>query len=128
MELYYRSLAAYAMDSLGEVHAAQGDVAGARKLEEKALVVRQAVRENVPMAETQVDLAELSLEEGSWPAELESSLRCTIDVFRSEKNVNDELKAQALLARVLLSQRKSTDATAVIERAKFVIAEGGSKL
>ena len=118
-----QSLTASAMNSLGEVVAAQGDLERARKLEEKALAIRQAARENVPLAETQVDLAELSLGTGRSPAELETSLRNAIDTFRSGKNVDDEVKAQTLLAHLLSSTGKSADALTSIQRTDSILSK-----
>jgi eukaryotic-like serine/threonine-protein kinase len=95
----------YALFSLGEVLLAKADFAGARKALEQSLALRQQGEDKIILGETQMELADLSLEEGRSPSEVEASARSAIEEFKKEKAWEDEGLAWALLARVLFAER-----------------------
>ena len=70
-----------AIDGLGEIEMLKGDFDTAQKLFEEALAVRQSAYQTVPAAETQLDLALLSLEKSEATAELEAAVQQAMDVF-----------------------------------------------
>jgi tetratricopeptide (TPR) repeat protein len=112
-----QSSSTYALYSLGEVLMAQGDLAGARKMHEQALALRRAAEDSVSIAESQLDLAHLSLEEGRPPSEAEAAATEAAAAFQKQKLRDEEASARAVLARSLLAQRRFADAKKAIDRA-----------
>ena len=100
----------YALFSLGEVLLAQSDFAGARKALEQSLAMRKEGEDKVLLGETQLELADLSLEEGRAPSDVETDARWAIEDFKKEKAWDDEALAWSLLARVLFAEQKFEDA------------------
>ncbi len=105
-----------AMIVLGEVLKAQGDLPGARRQFEETLSIRQRVGEPNLVGESQVELAELSIEEGSY-AQAEALLRPAIAEFEKEKSAPDAVSAYTSLSRALLFQGKLDEARKAIEQA-----------
>jgi DNA-binding winged helix-turn-helix (wHTH) protein/tetratricopeptide (TPR) repeat protein len=100
----------YAAFSLGEVLLAQADFEGARKALEQSMAVRKGGENKVILRETQMELADLSLEEGGAPSDAETTARQAIEDFNKEKARDDEALAWALLARSLCAQQKFEEA------------------
>jgi DNA-binding winged helix-turn-helix (wHTH) protein/tetratricopeptide (TPR) repeat protein len=100
----------YALFSLGEVLLAQSDFAGARKALEQSLAMRKEGEDKVLLGETQLELANLSLEEGRAPSEVETNARQAVEDFKKEKAWDDEALAGALLARALFAEQKFKEA------------------
>jgi DNA-binding winged helix-turn-helix (wHTH) protein/tetratricopeptide (TPR) repeat protein len=105
-----------AMVVLGDVLMAQGDLAGARQQFQQTLETRQKLGEQDLVAESQVSLAELSIEEGH-PEQAEPLLRPAIAQFEREKEDPDATGAYTLLSRALLTQGKSEDARKAVRHA-----------
>ena len=105
-----------AMIVLGEVLEAEGDLAGARQQYEKTLAMRQKVGEMGLVQESQVELADLALQEGH-PEQAESLLRGAIAEFEKEKGDPDASGAYTLLSRAWLMQGKVEEARKAAERA-----------
>ena len=109
--------------SLGELALAGGNLGDARMLYQKAMSMKQASQQKLSAAETEMDLDQLSLEEGKHGAELEASLRRIAELFGSGNEIsnnnalNDHALALALLARCLLSEGRSEEALSTIEQA-----------
>ena len=118
-----QSSSTYALYSLGEVLMAQGDLAGARKMHEQALALRKAAEDHVAIAESQLDLADLSLEEGRPPSEAEAAATQAAETFQKQKLRDEEASARAVLARSLLAQGKFADAKEAIDRAVALSAK-----
>lgn len=133
-----------AMLELGEILELQGDFAGARSQFEQTVAMRQKIGASELLAETQVELAQLSIEEGH-PDQAESVLRTAISTFEKEKGDPDAASGYTHLSRALLMQgrldesrtaaenavRKSTTSSdpslvmpAQIQRARVAIAAG----
>src|SRR5580658_1009306 len=70
------------------------------------------------MAETELGLADLSLEEARSPMEQEASMRQAIEVFQKQKARDDEIQAWCVLARAMLAQDKVAAASDAIEHAR----------
>lgn len=105
-----------AMIELGNVLEAEGDLAGARSQFEQTLTIRQEVGEEDLVAENQVELATLSIEEGH-PQQAEGLLRTAIAEFEKEKSDPDASTAYTQLSRALLMMGRTTDADNAIDRA-----------
>lgn len=105
-----------AMVVLGDALLAQGDLAGARQQYQQTLETRQKLGGQDLVAESQVSLAELSLEEGH-PEQAETLLRPAIAEFEKEHETPDATSAYTLLSRTLLAEGKSEEARKAIRRA-----------
>ena len=70
------------------------------------------------MAQVQLALADLSLEEAHSPAEQEAATHQVIEVFQKQKARDDEIQAWCILARAMLAQDKSAAASDAIEHAR----------
>lgn len=105
-----------AIIELGEVLEQEGDLAGARSQFQQGLALRQQVGAADLVAESQVELAVLSIEEGH-PEQAETLLKGAIAEFEKEKGDPDAASAYTHLSRALLLQGKVEDARNAIERA-----------
>jgi len=105
-----------AMIVLGDSLMAEGDLAGARQQYQQTLETRQKLGEQGLVAESQVSLAELSIEEGH-PEQAETLLRPAIVEFEKENGIPDVTSAYTLLSRTLLSEGKLEEAREAIHHA-----------
>jgi eukaryotic-like serine/threonine-protein kinase len=105
-----------AMVVLGDALMAQGDLAGARQQYQQTLETRQKLGAQGLVSESQVSLAELSLEEGH-PELAEPLLRAAIAEFEKEKEIPDATSADTLLSRTLLTEGKLEEARKAIQHA-----------
>jgi DNA-binding winged helix-turn-helix (wHTH) protein/tetratricopeptide (TPR) repeat protein len=105
-----------AMVVLGDALKAQGDLAGARQQYQQTLETRQKLGEQDLVAESQVSLAELSLEE-DHPEQAEILLRPAIAEFEKENGTPDATSAYTLLSRALLTEGKLEEARKAIQHA-----------
>jgi cytochrome c-type biogenesis protein CcmH/NrfG len=113
-----RNASAYVMYHFGFLLLDQADFSGARKMFEQALAIRSSAGDQLTIAETQLRLADLSLEEAHSPREQEASMRQVLEVFQKQKARDDEIQAWCVLARALLAQDKAAAASDAIERAR----------
>jgi DNA-binding winged helix-turn-helix (wHTH) protein/Tfp pilus assembly protein PilF/TolB-like protein len=114
---------AYAMWSLGGLLLQEADFAGSRKMYDQALTLRTSAGEELTIAETQLALADLSLEEGRSPAEQEAAVRQALEIFQTQKMRDDETGAWCVLARTLLAQGKAAAAKDAIQHARSLAAK-----
>ena len=105
-----------AIIELGEVLEQEGDLAGARSQFQQSLALRQQVGAADLVAESQVELAVLSIEEGH-PEQAETLLKGAIAEFEKEKGDPDAASAYTHLSRALLLQGKVDEARNAVERA-----------
>jgi DNA-binding winged helix-turn-helix (wHTH) protein/tetratricopeptide (TPR) repeat protein len=105
-----------AMAVLGDVMMAEGDLPGARKQYEQAVAIRRKTSEQGLVAETQVSLAALSIEEGH-PEQAEPLLREAIVEFEKESATPALASALLELSRALLLQAKLDEARKTIHHA-----------
>ncbi len=101
---------------LGDALEAQGNLAGAREQYQRALAMRQKLGARDLVAENQVSLAGLSLEEGH-PEQAEPLLHQAIAEFEKEKQDPDATGACTLLSRSLLMQGKLEESRKAIQHA-----------
>jgi ATP/maltotriose-dependent transcriptional regulator MalT len=90
---------------------------------EQALAIRTTAGDTLATAETQLGLADLSLEEAHSPAEQEAAVRRALEVFQTQKVRDDETGAWCVLARALLAQGKTTAAKDAIQHARSLAAK-----
>ena len=95
-----QSSSAYSMSSLGDLLLMNADFDGARKMYEQALAIRTAADDSITIAETQLALVNLALEEAHSPAEQQEVIvRKILDVFEKQKVLDDEIQAWCVLSR-----------------------------
>ena len=73
------------------------------------------------LAQIQLALASLSLEEGRAPAEQEAIVRQAIESFQQQHSRDDEIEAWCILARVLLAEGKTAEANDAVHRAQSLV-------
>ena len=79
--------------------------------------------DKITIAETQLGLADLSLEEGHPPAEQEATIRQALEVFQTQKVRDDETLAWCVLARALLAEGKAAAAKEAMQHARALAAK-----
>ena len=114
---------AYATWSLGSLLLQEADFSGSRKMYEQSLAWRTAAGEKLTIAETQLSLAELSLEEARSPADQEAIVRQSLEVFQTQKVRDDETLAWCILARALLAEGKPAAAKEAMQHARSLAAK-----
>jgi tetratricopeptide (TPR) repeat protein/TolB-like protein len=117
------SFSGYAMWSLGSLLLQEGDFKGSRTMYEQALALRTSGGEKLTIAETQLALADLSLEEARSPAEQELAVRQALKVFQTQKVRDDETQAWCVLARALLAEGKPAAAKEAMQHARSLAAK-----
>ena len=99
------------MWSLGDLLLLEGDFQGARKMLEQALAMRTAAGEKLTISETQLALADLSLEETRSAVEQEAAVRQVLEVISQKpKARDDEIRAWCVLSRALLAEGRAAAA------------------
>jgi len=104
------------MAVLGEVFEAQGDFESARRQFQDSLDIQQKIGALELIAETQVELANLALDE-EHPEKAEPLLRSAIAEFEKEKSDPAASNAYTLLSRALLMQGKLDESRKAVQRA-----------
>ena len=120
---YSHSFSGYGMWSLGSLLLQEGDFRGSRKMYEQALALRTSAGEKLTIAETQLSLADLSLEEVRSAAEQEVVVRQALEIFQTQKVRDDETQAWCVLARALLAEGKPAAATEAMQHARSLAAK-----
>jgi ATP/maltotriose-dependent transcriptional regulator MalT len=90
---------------------------------EQALAIRTSAGEKLTIAETQLGLADLSLEEMHSPAEQEAAMRQALEIFQKQKARDDETLTWCVLARALLAQGKVAPAAEAMQHARSLAAK-----
>jgi DNA-binding winged helix-turn-helix (wHTH) protein/tetratricopeptide (TPR) repeat protein/TolB-like protein len=106
----------YHLAALGDVLQAEGKLPEARQNRLQSLELRKALGDKADEADTEVYLADGTVEEGH-PNEAEPSLRDAVSTLHSLKALDDEVYAYSVLARALLAAGKSAGALKVLETA-----------
>src|SRR5580704_14413698 len=86
-----RNASAYGMWRLGNLLVQEDDLSPARRMYEQALAIRTSAGDKFTMAQVQLALADLSLEEARAPAEQEAATHQVIEVFQNQKGRDDEI-------------------------------------
>jgi tetratricopeptide (TPR) repeat protein len=122
-----KSATANALNGIAAVLADQGRLAEARKWYEDALAIQREIGEKTDATATQLALVELTLE-GGRPAEAEPLARQAAEMFHTQKALDHEAAANAVLARSLFDQGRLLDAQSAIERATALSGKGQNRL
>jgi serine/threonine protein kinase/tetratricopeptide (TPR) repeat protein len=109
--------------AVGRVKAEQGDTAAARALYEQALAMQTPLGVKGDLAQTQLAMAELLCETNEAP-DAAGLLHTALQEFQIEKRGSDEIRAQAILARVFLLQHQIAPARAAIDAAAALVDRG----
>ena len=104
-----------AIDEMGDILEQKGDLGKARQLFEQSLAIRKKTGETGLVAESQEELAEISLEEGN-PQRAEPVLRGVISEFEKEHGDPDASTAYILLSRALREEGKLNEAAEAAKR------------
>jgi len=121
-----KSEAAWGFAGLGDIDLAEGKLDDASRNYHEALSVRTEIGEKGTTAESQLALAILALEQGQ-PAETETRIREAREEFRKEKQIDDEMLADTVLARAFLAQHKYAEAQKEIEDGKGLAAKSQNR-
>jgi DNA-binding winged helix-turn-helix (wHTH) protein/tetratricopeptide (TPR) repeat protein len=100
---------AYVSSGSADVLSDRGLLAAARKSYAQALALRTQLGEDLAVAETQLSLAQLSVDEGH-PADAEVVARSSQQQFHNDQQTDDELAAALVLIDSLLAQGKYNEA------------------
>jgi len=113
-----RSGAAYPLMGIGSVLEEQNKPDAAYSNYTQALNLRKQVGEETNAARTRLALSELMLNRRVAPTQVEPSLRQILDFVNHKGDVEAQIDAHMLLARVLLLEEKAGDAAAEIASAR----------
>jgi tetratricopeptide (TPR) repeat protein len=109
-----KTYAAYAHFWLGRLALLASDFAEAERQENEALRLRKELGETFSIAETEVALAELAIEQ-DHAAAAEAPLRQALEVFKSAGRRDDSALAAALLVRCLLLDGNTAEAVRTLD-------------
>jgi DNA-binding winged helix-turn-helix (wHTH) protein/tetratricopeptide (TPR) repeat protein len=126
-EIDDKSASAYSLQGLGEVLMNQGDLTASRKFYKEALELHKEVGEKQAVAETQIELDQLSIEEGR-AGEVEAEIRQCKAQFHQDQQADDELTASYVLAHALLAQSKDEEARKEIDATTKLAQENENRL
>jgi hypothetical protein len=90
---------------------------------DQSLAIRTSAGDKLTIAQTRLGLADLSLEEARPPVNQEVAIREALVVFQQQRSRDDETQAWRILARALLAEGKSVDATAAMRHARSLAAK-----
>jgi len=121
-----KSEAAWGLAGLGDIDLAEGKLDDASRNYNEALSIRTEIGEKGTIAESQLALAILALERGQ-PAETETRIHEAREEFRKEKQIDDEMLADTVLARAFLAGHKYAEAQKEIEAGKGFVAKSQNR-
>jgi serine/threonine protein kinase/tetratricopeptide (TPR) repeat protein len=98
-----------ALEGLGQVYESRGQLNQAESLYEQSLAVKTAIGNETGAAESKIFITNISLQQGH-AADAEPVIRGAREVFRQQKNLDDEVSSDSTLIRAFLIQGKLTQA------------------
>ena len=120
-ELTQPSLTGMAVFGQGQVALASGDLALARRRHEEALAIRRGLDERGRVADSQLALAALDLDEARVDA-AEPLLAAVVEEFARQSRRDREALARALFAELLLARGRFDEARLEMDRAVALAA------
>lgn len=105
-----KQICADALASRGDLLKTEGSLDRARMEYQEALMITNDVGDEIGAAGNQISIAELSVEEGHG-TDAEPIIRKSREVFRGHQDIDNGIRADAMLARALLAQGKSIEAS-----------------
>ena len=121
-----KSETAWGLAGLGDIDLAEAKLDDASRDYHEALSIRTEIGERGTIAESQLALASLGIEWGQ-PANAETRIREAREEFRKEKQIDDELSADSLLARALVAQHRYAEAQQEIEAGQDLAARSQNR-
>jgi hypothetical protein len=109
---------------MAEIQRAQDRLDEARATAQQDISLRQELKDEAHLPESQMQLAEIDLEQGR-AAEAESLARMAADGFERQKMTDLGAQSYADLSRALLAQRKTKEAQSSAEHAMALSRHGG---
>jgi tetratricopeptide (TPR) repeat protein/TolB-like protein/predicted Ser/Thr protein kinase len=103
-----------ALSELGELYELEGNLDLAHADFRQSLAIRSEIGSEIGVANSRVSIAELSIEEGH-AANAESAVREARESLRKQGDLDDELRADSVLAQALLAHGKAAEATKEID-------------
>ena len=100
---------AYIQNGIGEVLLDRGDLEGARAAHQESLSLRKQIGEKQAVAESELALAQLSIED-HHAADAETVIRKCKEQFQQNQQADDELSARVALINAFLAERKNSEA------------------
>ncbi|MBI2841584.1 MAG: tetratricopeptide repeat protein [Acidobacteria bacterium] len=116
----------YALFDLAEVLSAEGDLGAARRAHDEALAIRKKMGEVLAVADSQLGLASLGIEEGGV-TEAETLARAALLVFQAKGLVDRQAAAREILARALFGRGARAEAQQEIDHARGLLEKSGNR-
>lgn len=113
---------AYILSGVGDVLFDRGDLTGAQQSYEDSLNLRKQLGDQQTVAESELSLARLAVEEGR-ASDAEMVIRKCKDQFHQDQQADDELSASTALIEGLLAQSKYQDAKAEVNQSASLAAK-----
>jgi hypothetical protein len=121
-EAGYKKGIGYSLFDIAEVLRREDRLEDARATAEQSLAARKELADEVDVAENQVQLAEISLQEQN-PGEAESLARTAVAVFEKHRITNKEAVAAAALTESLVVESKAREARASSQKAMTLASQ-----
>jgi eukaryotic-like serine/threonine-protein kinase len=118
---------AYVLSGTGDLLTDRGDLVDARKSYEDSLAIRRQTGEKQTAAETELELARLSIEEGH-ASNADTVIRRCKGQFHQDQQVDDELAASIVLIDALLAESQLSDAEFNVGQAKSLADKSANTL
>jgi DNA-binding winged helix-turn-helix (wHTH) protein/tetratricopeptide (TPR) repeat protein len=118
---------AYALSGVGDVLADRGDLGAARKSYQESLALRKETGDKQNVAETELALARLSIEEGD-AADAEAVIRKCKEQFHQDGQADDELAASVTWMQGLLDEGKPLEAAKEEQSSQALAAKSTNQL
>jgi tetratricopeptide (TPR) repeat protein len=108
------------LENLGQIEQDKGNLSKARSTLERAFEIDQSMGAQAGIADTQMYLALLSMDEGK-PTDAEAPLRTSAEQFHVSNDSDDEALARQFLILSLLAQHKKTDAQRELQKVNVLV-------
>lgn len=126
-EIADKRAVAYALEGNGDVLADQGDLQAARNSHQESLALGKEIGDKQALAETELELARLSIEQGH-AADAETVIRKCKEQFHQDQQADDELAAAIALIEALLAESKLPEAEAEVREVESLAGKSANTL
>jgi ATP/maltotriose-dependent transcriptional regulator MalT len=114
------------LQAVAEIDLAQDQLQQARVTAQEGLALRQELKDQVRVAQSQTSLAKIALEQGK-AAEAEAFARTAAPTFEQQKVADHATLCAAILVKSLLAQDRIEDAKAVADQALALSLRTGDR-
>jgi hypothetical protein len=122
-----KSVMAYLAQQMGAVYRERAEYEKSRQSYDRAKALRVELGETQSVGQSNLALGELSLDQGSSLV-AEKAARDADAQFIQHKQADDQLAAETLIVRALVSQGKATDALSQVEATKTLAGKSDNLL